>query len=267
MSDPEDNDTKIALLASLLDPVSFPLSEYLEALAAASGDVSLAAEALLLPRVKKRRAGTSIGSWLVKGGKRVDQVENNSDEVEEPRRKTLNGSPSKVKPAIDLLSALGQASPTKRPKVKSIPHPALLLTSQAAIDAHNLPVTLLQCPLCPSFASALYLALMEESEKWERNRWYLSGRWVESPHTTTVYARKGDWYGELEVDEHQEERAERGADERGKAEVGYSGGKPRYFYSGNELGTPKVSRYIKTLLISRRTIPHCSNRRRTSSNP
>ncbi len=248
MAETDWNDTKIALLASLLEPATFPISEYLEALAFAHGDVAKAAECLLLPRVKsngKRKSGTSIESWLGrKRGKTINEVIE-AQEIAADSRVNAK-SPLKAKPSTDLLSVLRHTSPTKPVKAKTLPQPALLLTSQASIDAQKLPVTLLQSPLSPSFASALYLALMEESEKWDRNRWYLAGKWVESPHTATVYARKGGGYGEQE------------ARDDGSAEAAAAGGegKPRYFYSGTELGTPKVSCEVRSMLMSR-TIPLC----------
>ena len=235
MSVPEDGDIKIALLVSLLEPATYPISEYIDAIAAASGDVAKAAEALLLPRVKsvgKRKAGTSIDSWLGrKTGKTVIGDEHHSEPPVVVSR--TPSSPSKVGPPVDLLSVLRQSSPTKPLNIKSLPQPALLLTSQASIDSSNVPVTLLPSPLSPSLASALYLALMEESEQWERNRWFLAGKWVESPHTTTVYARKGDGYGELEGEESDARDAETQKDA--------SKIKSRYYYSGTELSPPKVN--------------------------
>ena len=223
MSDVDDNDAKIALLASLLEPATYPISEYLEALTGAHGDVALAAEALLLPRIQsagKRKAGSTLESWLgKKRGVATESVEDNqASDIE--KNVAVSTSPSKGKPSSDLLAMFRQSSPSKT-KAKTIPQPALLLTSQAAIDRHKLPVTLAQSPLSPALASALYLAMMDESETWDRNRFYLAGKWVESPHTTTVYAREGGGYGE-----------------RLGAE-----GQARYFYSGTELGTPNVSRH------------------------
>ena len=233
MSNAEYNDTQIALLASLLEPASYPISEYLEALENANGDISKAAEALLLPRVKsagKRKAGTSIQSW--RGKKKHGDIseDENAGTWRGSAESTLR-NPVSRDPATDLLSLLRKESPSKPAKAKTLPQPALLLTSQASIDAHGLPATMVQSPLSPSLASALYLALMEESELWDRNRWYLAGRWVESPHTTTVYARKGAGYGSRGCDIR--EAAPEDGDDPAKR-------KARYYYSGTELGDPKV---------------------------
>ncbi|WRT65558.1 uncharacterized protein IL334_002503 [Kwoniella shivajii] len=199
----EDTDTKIALLASLLEPISFSFERLLEALNDSDGDVGKAAQELLLPRVKsagKRKAGTSLQSWLKKPrdgtiprkeedtlkaeavlGTAVDQVGIGSSKSMRPSRIGVE--------EVDLLAVL-RASPTTSPtktKVKNGPQPAILLTSQKAIDNHNLPITLLDTPLSPSLASALYLELMEESEKWYHNEFYLAGKAVKSPHTVQMY--------------------------------------------------------------------------------
>ena len=81
---------------------------------------------------------------------------------------------------------------------------------------------------------------MDESDKWERNRWYLAGKWVESPHTTTVYARKGGGYGERDEGEYAAGETETSRSERRQDGAGQEGAQARYFYSGTELGTPQV---------------------------
>lgn len=183
-----DTDTSLALLASLLEPAIYPLEELIDALTDANGDVASAAEAILLPRIKssgKRKAGTGLESWL--GRKK-------------PKDLPIPQTPPKVdgavlvkqaKPSTDLLSVLRQAS-SSTSKPKTVPQPAVQVSSQASIDTAGLPVTILESPLSPAFASALYHAMMEESAKWESNKWYLAGRWVESPHLMTSYARHGD---------------------------------------------------------------------------
>ncbi|WVQ94531.1 hypothetical protein IAU59_001610 [Kwoniella sp. CBS 9459] len=240
-----DTDTKIALLASLLEPISFPLDTLLEALQDSNGDVAKAAEGLLLPRVRssgKRKAGTSLSSWLTKSAN--GKVAKREPDAEHRRRQeqpivlkddddgdaevevavghcNIAGPSQPSKSAIDLLSKLRQApSASAGPtKPKAGPQPPVILTSQAAIDSHSLPLTLLDSPLPASLASALYLAMMDESDSWERNKFYLAGKWVESPHTTTVYQRADGGYGGV-----------KGA---------------RYFYSGTELEEPK--QYIPLL--------------------
>ncbi|ORY25822.1 hypothetical protein BCR39DRAFT_566183 [Naematelia encephala] len=206
MSDPDDNETKIALLASLLEPSTYPISDYLEALTAADGDVGRAAEEMLIPRVKsagKRKAGTSLESWLGRKRSAVSRVKETTDEERKTSAQSLNNDQdggtisTRSSLAPDLMSILRQPTtpPKTKSKTKNSPQSALVLTSQAAIDAHSLPVTLLQSPLPASLASALYLTMMQESENWESNKWFLAGKWVQSPHLMSSYARSGAEHG------------------------------------------------------------------------
>lgn len=237
-----DHDTQLALLASLLEPATYPVTELSDALKNSKGDVAAAAEALLLPRVKsagKRKAGSSLESWLgrKRGGaaataaatskrdRAVVKAEGDGHDdpradhdgrearMDRPSSPPTNGlpepfpdkkpdsahvpSPSKqpLKNAYSLLhpSPSSSSISTKR---KSAPQPAIPLATQSAISAHSLPLTLLKSPLSPALASALYLALMEDSEAWGKHQWFLAGRWVESPHTSANYYRVGGGYGE-----------------------------------------------------------------------
>lgn len=252
------DDEKIALLISLLEPASFAIEDYAAALKTAGGDVQVAAEALLLPRVKssgKRKAGTSLESWL--GKKRTTDVSAaapasprralervSTERADDPCPPPWSGIDA-VSVAVSSTSALESEAALARDtkpkkdafailrsssgpsadigvaggsKTKSAPQPALRLGTQQQLDSHGLPLTLLASPLSPALASALYLAMMEESEaKWERTRWYLAGRWVESPHTTHMYARDGGGY--------DTEQAKAG----------------KYLYSGTVLDTAPVS--------------------------
>ena len=212
MSDEQDTDTALALLASLLAPAEYPLDRLMDALVGSKGDVQNAAESLLLPRIKssgKRKAGTSLESWL-------NRSQAAPKEQPSPKRLRTPSTPPKAKaPAVNLLDVLKQPKQEESSKPKATPQPALLLTSQEALDKHGLPLTLLRSPLSPALASALYLAMMEESEQWDRNRWYLAGRWVESPHLMTTYARKDGGYGDEE-------------------------NMSKYYYAGSEMAVPKT---------------------------
>ena len=190
----QDTDTSLALLASLLEPATYSIEELIEALTSSNGDIGKAAEVLLLPRVKsagKRRAGTSLESWL---GKKRDKVA--ADMTEKSRDDNLPVSEASLSKPLADLSKILQQPPKSKPKIT--PQPAILLASQESINAHHLPVTLQESPLSPAFASALYLAMMKESDGWERNRWYLAGNWVESPHLMTIYARVDGEYGDAD---------------------------------------------------------------------
>lgn len=259
--DDADTDTKLAMLASLLEPASFPIEDLLDALQASKGDVAKSAEVLLLPRVKsaeKRKAGTSLQSWLGKkqaptpihfpSRTREPQATAFHDELQavtdQNTRSTMATTTTTTstktkndKPPVDLLSVLKQPTTPEKPKI--VPRPALHLPNQSAINSHKLPLTLLQSPLSPSFASALYLTMMDESQTWERNRFYLAGKWVESPHTVCHYARDPP-----SADEHEREQ---------EVEVpvpvpvpmldgkqGKEGKKAMYMWSGQEIESSRV---------------------------
>jgi hypothetical protein len=215
MDTERDTDTSLAILSSLLEPASFPLDQLLDALTDADGDPAVAAEQLLLPRIKssgKRKTGTSLESWL---SRKRDKAALTPPTTPPKRSPSRASSSTPTKPPVDLLRVLKQADGVK---VKQPPRPPIALPSQAAIDKHGLPLTILESPLSPAFASALYLAMMKESEEWERHRWFLAGKWVESPHTMTSFARMGGGYG----------------DEAGSS---------KYYYSGSELSRSKVSKH------------------------
>ena len=242
-------DEQLALLASILEPTSYPLAKLSEALKNAKGDVGVAAEALLLSETATSGSGPSsglggstltnwpghghghakkskeigalkngrgsLGSWLkVNGSKgesdsvisngvprekkrklddatatRWDCPRGKTDDRSTPKSLDQTRNTSKVAP-VNLLSILKQPITSSVPR--SIPQKALHLTSQSAIDAHNLPLSFLQSPLSPSLASALYLTMMRESEAWEKHKWYLAGKWVESPHLMSGYRRAQD---------------------------------------------------------------------------
>jgi hypothetical protein len=176
----------------------------------AKGDVAAAAEDLLLAGPKPTvtsRPSSSLSDWLGRSDKSVKKRARSEDTLKDPVQVTQQPK----RPVADLSKLLKQ--PTTLAKPKRPPQPALTLGSQKQIDAHGLPVTLLESPLSPAFASALYLVMMKESENWESNKWYLAGKWVESPHLMSNYVRDID-----------------GEERKG------------YYYSGSEMKPPFVSR-------------------------
>jgi hypothetical protein len=240
-----DTDTKLAILASLLEPATYPLDELLEALQSSAGKISQAAEALLLPRVKgagKRKAGTSLQSWL--GKKRAtDSTDHDIPPATPPPvlakevwnesktgPSTVAGTSARPRP-VNLLDILKH--PTTPEKAKNLPRPPVILHNQSAIDNHSIPLTLLQSPLSPAFASALYLTMMEESVTWERNKFYLAGKWVESPHTVCHYSK----------DPPPASATGPGTDKGKDIELleGKEGRKATYMWSGQEISPGRVS--------------------------
>jgi hypothetical protein len=193
MPQDEDTDTKIALLASLLEPTVFTKSNYLDALARASGDVSAAAEDLLLNGARPRKSQSSgLDTWLGREGKkrRIDSI--TTPTVDEPPEvKTI----SKPKlPVADLSTLLKDSSSKPAEKQKTAPLPAVTLSTPEQI-ARTVPCSLHTSPLPPALASSIYLTLMKLSDHWVKRSWYLAGRKVEAPHGNSFYARKDGGYG------------------------------------------------------------------------
>lgn len=209
-SSQQPSDEALAQLASILEPAVYPLEQLGNAIKRAKGDVAAAAEDLLLAGPKPTvtsRPSSSLSDWLGRSDKSVKKRARSEDTLKDPVQVTQQPK----RPVADLSKLLKQ--PTTLAKPKRPPQPALTLGSQKQIDAHGLPVTLLESPLSPAFASALYLVMMKESEKWESNKWYLAGKRVESPHLMSNYVRDID-----------------GEERKG------------YYYSGSEMKPPFVSR-------------------------
>ena len=217
-SDTDDSDTQLALLASILEPTVLPLAHLTKALKDSRGDVGRAAEALLLSHGDTKGSGPSrsalvdgtrkegkgvkgdgsIASWLGKrkhsaghGDGHASRPSPVQAEPDSPMPASPPTTPPKrtsgksSRPPVDLMKVLRQPPL----QTKTVPRPAVHLASQSAIDAHGVPLSFLSSPLSPALASALYLTMMRESEKWERHQWYLAGRWVESPHLMSGYQR------------------------------------------------------------------------------
>ena len=129
---------------------------------------------------------------------------------------TPTTTPRQTPAPLDLSKLLRPVSSVPARAARNRPRPALLLTSQAAIDAHHLPLTVIPSPLPPTLASALYLTMVKESEEWTSHKWFLAGKWVESPHLMSGYARSGGGFGDPEH-------------------------KSKYYYSGMDVYKEKVS--------------------------
>ena len=92
-------------------------------------------------------------------------------------------------------AASGSGSTPPRPAAAL---PPLLLTRPEQVAQHT-PCSLHFGILPAALAERLYRVMLAESKAWERNRWYLADRHVESPHTTAFYstdpeADSAHWY-------------------------------------------------------------------------
>ncbi|KAF8163160.1 hypothetical protein B0H34DRAFT_650159 [Crassisporium funariophilum] len=99
------------------------------------------------------------------------------------------------------MSVLRQPpSPQKAPPRLS----PLLLSTPALVKEHT-PCTMHLSVLPSELACQLFYTMVDRSKAWNRNKWWLFDRVVESPHLTSFYARKTDG---LDGDESWQEAAQ-----------------------------------------------------------
>jgi hypothetical protein len=202
------------------------MAQYFDALTRVDGDVSRAAEWLLVscessgPSSMRITAGTStirqkrernekgseygLSSWL-QGGTGVKKhrgdernVGNHSPPPPLPRPPPKSSVGSPEKPLKSYLSVIQPVSPTgitDNQRTRAPPRAAIPLTTPKQIEQVLPSISLEESPLPPEFASALYLTMMEESKDWEKYEWYLAGRLVESGHTSRFFRLREDGMG------------------------------------------------------------------------
>ncbi|PFH50073.1 hypothetical protein AMATHDRAFT_75828 [Amanita thiersii Skay4041] len=86
------------------------------------------------------------------------------------------------------MSVLKQA-PASHPKIQKLP--PLTLSIPELVTQHT-PCTMHLSVLPPELACQLFHTMIHASRHWQRNKWWLFDRVVESPHRTSFFARKTD---------------------------------------------------------------------------
>jgi hypothetical protein len=155
----------------------------------------------------KPKASVSIGYKFTKTSQAItakskDRVyidlslDDSEDEItiSTPPRVSSSSTPTKVKPPSSLLSVLHDNTTSTRKAQRLAP---LTLTTPALVSQHT-PLTMHPCILPVDLSCRLYHAMIGASETWSRNKWWMVDKLVESPHTTSFYARRGteddyDW--------------------------------------------------------------------------
>ncbi|EFI28401.1 hypothetical protein CC1G_13935 [Coprinopsis cinerea okayama7 len=96
--------------------------------------------------------------------------------------------------------------PPESPSRKStvVKQPPLTLATPAMIAKHT-PCTLHLSVLPPELACELFYTMLDLSKDWQRNKWWLFDRIVESPHKTHFFARRTNG---LDGDESWQEAAQ-----------------------------------------------------------
>jgi hypothetical protein len=202
METQEDTDTLLALLSSLLPTSSIPYDQalLLDALVETKGDVQDAARFLKSKQEKKRgekrKRSSGLDDWLKspvtksatgRGEKSSkDIITDNLDRASSPGPRFSSKSPTK--PAVDLMSVLRQ--PPSMPQ--TLPRTPPLTLSNPSLVARHTPCTLHLSVLPPELACRLFYTMIDASRGWQRNKWWLFDRLVESPHRTSFYTRKND---------------------------------------------------------------------------
>lgn len=199
-----DTDTLVALVASLL-PEKFAQSpaNILDALISSNGDVQVAVDQILKLQVTskeaRRKRPALLSDWLYRPSNKKTRVcdptpntvSGNSSVVDDRTEASSishshdEPSESKSKPPINLLTILRQP-PTQAPTIPRLP--PLTLTTPTLVASH-VPCTLHCSVLPPELACRLFYEMLDASAGWERNKWWLFDRIVESPHKTFFFAR------------------------------------------------------------------------------
>ena len=214
---PEDTDTLLALLCSLLpDNISPSQQTLLEVLLQTEGDVEMAAGIISKQRTnRKRKRNTSLDSWLTRSdsatqaerlsslsscsaGSSRNQLASNSSPQKKPRsegsatstttKKDQPPFPKPIKPVKNLLEVLRPQSPQASAPANAPRLPLLTLSKPSLVTQHT-PCTLHHSVLPPELACRLFYTMLHEASDWSKNKWWLFDRLVESPHRSSMYTR------------------------------------------------------------------------------
>jgi hypothetical protein len=210
-----DTDTLLALLSSLLPPPAFGQDQLLNALVEAEGNVDEAARRLtrsVSSKQGQKRSRTAwLDDWLTRGSaptSKVARTERNAVEetAQESGATTSGCSPrprgkSPVKLVVNLMSVLRQP-PSAPQSILRLPP---MMLSNSSLVAQHTPCTLHPSVLPPELACHLFYTMVDASQNWQRNKWWLFDRLVESPHRTSFFARKTDG---VDSDESWQEAAQ-----------------------------------------------------------
>ncbi|KAH7929782.1 hypothetical protein BV22DRAFT_1029177 [Leucogyrophana mollusca] len=218
----EDTETLIALVSSLLT-VPAPKSDVLlDVIVRNNGNVQAAAdffnhghEAGGVPKnvqSKKRKRPLGLDDWLSNSSPNASAIPSGSkrdDSNGEPPQHPVplkaithsSSSSSPAKPVVDLMSVLRQAPPV----VQTTPRLPPLMLSNPSMVAQHTPCTMHLSILPPDLACRLFYTMVDLSRTWNRNKWWLFDRVVESPHRTCFYARRTDG---VDTDEGWQEAAQ-----------------------------------------------------------
>jgi hypothetical protein len=214
-----DTETLLVMLSSLL-PESYQgvdQASLLEALLECEGNVENAAAKLTEPLSSSRAAGSSslltknkrkrhagLDDWLQKPPSNPSKRVNSEDKCTRARSISVPpddrrqhpsppNTPLKIKGSGKPNStgnALARLRPPSASATPGIPMqlPPLTLGTPEMVSKHT-TCTLHPQVLPPELAVRLFETMLAEAEKWDRNRFWLFERAVESPHKNSFYVR------------------------------------------------------------------------------
>jgi hypothetical protein len=183
----DDTETLVATVASLLpkDCDSLSQGELINAIVESNGNVEDAVRLLSnTSRLSRKRKRVDLDSWLKPPTKKTEIQGSPSPpgrKVEKP------SSSSSLQEPANLMSFL---RPPPSPQKAAAPQlPPLLLATPELVAKHT-PCTLHLSVLPPELACQLFYTMIDLSKDWQRNKWWLFDRLVESPHLTSFFARQ-----------------------------------------------------------------------------
>lgn len=185
-----DTEILLALLSSLLPEPALTQEIMLDALVQCKGNVEAAAVSL---SSKKKKRG--LDEWLQTPGsssskppaKRVKSDSTRAPTQIKPRSRAFTEPPESTKPLPTNALARLRPPPSEPSKAPSQLPPLTLFTP--TLVAGKTPCTLHPHVLPPELAHRLFEVMLNEAESWQRNRWWLFERAVESPHKSSFFVR------------------------------------------------------------------------------
>ena len=214
-----DTETLLVMLSSLLPESHQNLDQesLLEALLACEGDVEKAAANLTSassescaassssPSIKKKRKRPAgLDGWLQKHPPSPSKRVNSGDRTTRARSMSVPADnrrqcPSPSRPSLRVKgsgkpnstgNALARLKPPSTSTTPEVPTqlPPLTLGTPEMVAKHS-ACTLHPQVLPAELAIRLFETMLDEAEKWGRNRFWLFERAVESPHKSSFYVR------------------------------------------------------------------------------
>ncbi|KAG9318278.1 hypothetical protein JVU11DRAFT_362 [Chiua virens] len=199
-----DTETLIAMVTSLLT-VPYPGHDVVLDTLVECGDVQAAVafietkysqDSSKTNNAKRKTSRSDLTKWIVSqpaSSSKPPSLKKRRDMNSEERDSTIPGlhtikDTTRIpgNPAVDLMSVL-RPPPTSKQSAPRLPP---LTLSNPSMVAQHTPCTLHLSVLPADLACELFYTMMDLSQSWKRNKWWLFDRIVESPHRTAFFVRR-----------------------------------------------------------------------------